>query len=99
MRRHSLRIFQRGSISIMNNIFYVIAEHYIQHIMKNHSLILTNTAFFVITHKNLISREQTCHIFDIAISWETRKIQTLFRLKDNKLHPAYNIYYGVCECG
>ena len=37
--------------------------------------------------------------FDIAISWETRKIQTLFHLKDKKLYPAFKIYYGVCECG
>ena len=37
--------------------------------------------------------------FDIAISWETRKIQTLFHLKDKKLNPACKIYYGVCECG
>ena len=37
--------------------------------------------------------------FDIAISWETRKIQTLFHLKEKKLYPACKIYYGVCECG
>ena len=37
--------------------------------------------------------------FETAISWETRKIQTLFRLKDKKFHPACKIYYGVCECG
>ena len=37
--------------------------------------------------------------FDIAISWETRKLQTLFHLKDKKLYPACKIYYGVCECG
>ena len=35
--------------------------------------------------------------FDIAISWETRKMQT--HLKDKKLYPACKIYYGVCECG
>ena len=34
---------------------------------------------------------------DIAISWETRKIQTLFHLKDKKLYPACKIYYEVCE--
>ena len=37
--------------------------------------------------------------FDITISWETRKIQTLFHLKDKKLYPACKIYYGICECG
>ena len=37
--------------------------------------------------------------FDIAISWKTRKIQTLFHLKDKKLNPACKIYYGACECG
>ena len=35
--------------------------------------------------------------FDIAISWETRKIQTLFHLKDKSLHPACKI--GVSKCG
>ena len=67
--------------------------------MKNYSFILTIISIFVITHKSLISGEQACHIFDIAISWETRKIQTLFRLKDNKLYQASKIYYGVRECG
>ena len=37
--------------------------------------------------------------FDIAVSWETRKIQTLFHLKDKKLYPACKIYYGVHEYG
>ena len=37
--------------------------------------------------------------FNIAISWETRKIQTVFHLKDKKLYPACKIYYGVCNCG
>ena len=37
--------------------------------------------------------------FDIAISWETRKIQTLFHLKAKKLYPVCKIYYGVCKCG
>ena len=37
--------------------------------------------------------------FDTAISWETRKIQTLFHSKDNKLYPACKIYYGVCGYG
>ena len=36
--------------------------------------------------------------FDIAISWETRKIQTLFHLKDKTLYPARKIYYRICEC-
>ena len=41
----------------------------------------------------------TKNYFEIAISWETRKIQTLFHLKDKKLYPACKIYYGVCESG
>ena len=37
--------------------------------------------------------------FDIVISWEARKILTLFHLEDKKLYPVCKIYYGVCECG
>ena len=37
--------------------------------------------------------------FDIAISWEKRKIQFQFHLKDKKLYPGCKIYYGVRECG
>ena len=37
--------------------------------------------------------------FDIAVSWETKKIQILFYLNDKKLYRACKIYYGVCECG
>ena len=32
--------------------------------------------------------------FDLQIKW----IKTLFKLKDNCLHPAYKIYHGVCSC-
>ena len=37
--------------------------------------------------------------FNIAISWTTRNIRSLFRVKDKNLYPAYKIYYGICECG
>ena len=37
--------------------------------------------------------------FKLAISWTTRKVSTLFRLKDKNLYPAVKIYYGKCECG
>ena len=37
--------------------------------------------------------------FDIAISWETRKIPALFHLKDKKLYPACKSYYGNWKCG
>ena len=29
----------------------------------------------------------------------TRKIRTLFHLKDKSLHPACKIYEGICICG
>ena len=31
---------------------------------------------------------------DITISWKTRKIETVFCLKDKKLYPAYKITMG-----
>ena len=34
---------------------------------------------------------------DIAISWETRQIHTLFHMKDKKLYPTCETYYVVCE--
>ena len=37
--------------------------------------------------------------FNIAISWTTRKIRSLFRVKDKNLCPACKIYYGIYECG
>ena len=83
----------------MYNISQDIVEHYKQYITKNYSFILTNIFIMVIIPKSLISREQACHIFDTAISWETRKIQILFRLKGNKLYPVSKINYGVCEYG
>ena len=38
--------------------------------------------------------------FRIAISWKTRKISSLFSLKDKNLYPSCKIYYGKCkQCG
>ena len=38
--------------------------------------------------------------FRLAISWKTRKMKTLFKIKDKNLYPACKIYYGKCEhCG
>ena len=33
----------------------------------------------------------------VAISWKTRKLKTLFKIKDKNLYPACKIYYGECE--
>ena len=38
--------------------------------------------------------------FRLAISWNTRKLSSLFHLKDKNLYPACKIYYdGKCQCG
>ena len=38
--------------------------------------------------------------FRLAISWKTRKIKSLFKIKDKNLYPACKIYYGECgKCG
>ena len=37
--------------------------------------------------------------FRLAISWKTRKIRSLFNIKDKNLYPACKIYYGECVCG
>ena len=41
----------------------------------------------------------TNYKFDVKIKWLTRKIRTLFHLKDKSLHPACKIYEGICICG
>ena len=42
----------------------------------------------------------TNNSYRIAISWKTRKISSLFSLKDKNLYPSYKIYYGKCKhCG
>ena len=37
--------------------------------------------------------------YDIRIKWLTRKMKTLFKLKDPCIHLACKIYKGVCICG
>ena len=37
--------------------------------------------------------------YDIRIKWLTRKMKTLFKLKDPRIYPACKIYKGVCICG
>ena len=38
------------------------------------------------------------HKLDIAVKWSTKKIRSLFRLKDKNPHPACKIYEGICSC-
>ena len=37
--------------------------------------------------------------YDIAVKWLTKKVKSLFPLKDCNLHPSCKIYKGVCSCG
>ena len=41
----------------------------------------------------------TNYKIDVRIKWLTKKIRTLFHLKDKSLHPACKIYEGICICG
>ena len=36
--------------------------------------------------------------FDVKINCLTRKMGTLFQLKDKSLHPWCKIYEGICSC-
>ena len=36
---------------------------------------------------------------DVTIKWLTKKVKSLFLLKDCNLHPSCIIYKDVCSCG
>ena len=37
--------------------------------------------------------------FRLVITWKTRKIRTLFPIKEKSLYPSCKIYYGICDGG
>ena len=37
--------------------------------------------------------------FSLFIMWQTRKIESVFKLKDKNTHPSHVIYKGECTCG
>lgn len=37
--------------------------------------------------------------YDVAIKWITRKVKSLFVLKDRTLYPSCKVYKGECSCG
>ena len=37
--------------------------------------------------------------FDVRIKWLTKKVKTMFKVKDKSLHQVCKIYKGVCSCG
>ena len=37
--------------------------------------------------------------YDVAIKWVTRKVKSLFSLKDKNPYPSCVIYEGICNCG
>ena len=38
------------------------------------------------------------HQYDVMIMWNTRKVKSLFRIKDPNPHPSCKIYEGICTC-
>ena len=52
------------------------------------------------TVKRFLGKLQTFvhHNLDIAIKWSTKKIRSLFWLKDKNPHPACKIDEGICSC-
>ena len=44
-------------------------------------------------------RQFTGDKYDIAVEWLTKKVKSLFTLKDRNLDPSCKIYKGVCSCG
>jgi len=42
--------------------------------------------------------EFTRNKYKIAIRWATRKVKSLFKVKDKNIHPSCVIYKGVCTC-
>ena len=59
---------------------------------------------FCVTNENnakrLLDRLQyfVHHKFDIAVKWFTKKIRSLFRLKDKNPQAACKICEGICSC-
>ena len=41
----------------------------------------------------------TNDMFDVRIKWLTKKVKTLFGVKDKSLHQACKICKGFCTCG
>ena len=37
-------------------------------------------------------------MFDVQIKWLTKKVKTLFKVKDKSLHQACKIYKGIYQC-
>ena len=44
----------------------------------------------------IILFHQIYHRFEVAITWKTRPVKTLFPLKDKSIHPSCVIYKGSC---
>ena len=54
-----------------------------------------------IASKRFIKRfhQFTCEKYDIAVKWLTKKVKSIFPLKDRNLHPSCKSYKGVYSCG
>ena len=37
-------------------------------------------------------------MFDVQIKWLSKKVKTLFKVKDKSLHQTCKIFKGVCSC-
>ena len=44
------------------------------------------------------AKRSTASVYNESGLWQTRKIETLFKLKDKNIHPSHVIYIGTCTC-
>ena len=51
------------------------------------------------THLIKMFHQFTTEKFDITLNWTTRKVKSLFKVKDKNLHPSCKIHKGECTCG
>ena len=54
-----------------------------------------------IASKQFIKKLQQCtgDKYDITVKWLTKKVKSLFPLKDRNLHPSCKIHKGISSCG
>ena len=81
------------------NFHLVYLLSFVMNFLLSNSFLLQNGSWMPIFV--LSSNQWTGIIVSSSLAvgfWETRKIETLFKLKDKNIHPSHIIYIGTCTC-
>ena len=88
-----------NKVGYLRQFIQSVIRDFITPLDKGESFIIPPNMFGVKKSFLLIEVSYCEQKYDMAVKWLTKKVKSLFPLKDCNLYPPSKIYKGICSCG